>query len=381
MQIIHSINVNDAFAKGLALLRRERAEQDSRAGRVVVAPCPIVTEYAHPQQRVLFDPVRDANPFFHLFESLWMLGGRDDATWLDTYVKDFSKRYAEDDGQMHGAYGARWRQHFRDVQAYRKGGCLSSTLDQINIAVERLKADPIDRRVVIQMWDPTTDLGVDAKDIPCNLCIVPRIRVEDHAPPNAQYEATWTVLDITVMCRSNDAIWGAYGANAVHFSMLQEYMAAKLGVGVGIYYQISNNFHAYIDVLDKQTEPIHRDFIDDPYRLAPKPSVEGNYTSIYGGLRPVTPMPLLDSIDGFDEDLRRFLSRDSKAEIDDYDTPFFNYVVQPMHRAHFWHLQKKYDEALFSIEKMPANNDWRAACNLWLRRRQNALKRKEYFHR
>jgi hypothetical protein len=52
---------------------------------------------------------------------------------------------------------------------------------------------------------------------------------------------------MTVTCRSNDAIWGAHGANAVHFSVLQEYVAAAVGVLVGPMVQLSNNYHIYAD--------------------------------------------------------------------------------------------------------------------------------------
>ena len=56
---------------------------------------------------------------------------------------------------------------------------------------------------------------------------------------------------MSIVNRSNDMIWGAYGANAVHMSMLLEYMAAMTGFQVGIYYQISNNLHAYKKTLAK----------------------------------------------------------------------------------------------------------------------------------
>lgn len=56
---------------------------------------------------------------------------------------------------------------------------------------------------------------------------------------------------MTVFCRSNDIIWGCYGANAVHFSMLQEYLATYIGCPVGIYQQVSVNWHAYVEVFKK----------------------------------------------------------------------------------------------------------------------------------
>ena len=40
-------------------------------------------------------------------------------------------------------------------------------------------------------------------------------------------------------------LWGAYGANAVHMSVLQEYIAASLELEMGPYYQVSDSFHVY----------------------------------------------------------------------------------------------------------------------------------------
>jgi hypothetical protein len=54
-------------------------------------------------------------------------------------------------------------------------------------------------------------------------------------------------LNMTVFCRSNDMVLGAYGANAVHMSMLQELIAHALDTRVGTYWQVSHNFHAYTE--------------------------------------------------------------------------------------------------------------------------------------
>ena len=54
---------------------------------------------------------------------------------------------------------------------------------------------------------------------------------------------------MTVCNRSNDLIWGCCGANAVHMSYLQEYVASMVNVKVGTYTQFTQNLHAYKDVL------------------------------------------------------------------------------------------------------------------------------------
>jgi len=103
---------------------------------------------------------------------------------------------------------------------------------------------------VISMHDPVADLNVDTLDQPCNTTLY--FRVYDQA------------LDMTVICRSNDIIWGAYGANAVHFSVLQEYIAAAIDIPIGKMYQISNNWHAYTKVLASNPAPRTFDIVPGP---------------------------------------------------------------------------------------------------------------------
>jgi thymidylate synthase len=154
-----------------------------------------------------------------------MLEGKNDTASLDRYIKDFGGRYAETDGTLHGAYGYRWIHGFG--------------FNQLDVIVKRLEDNPNDRQCVLAMWDATNngedDLAGVWKDRPCNTHVYFRLRNKKE-------------LDITVCCRSNDMIWGAYGANIVQFGVLHRYMAARLEAEVGVYYQISNNYHAYLNV-------------------------------------------------------------------------------------------------------------------------------------
>jgi thymidylate synthase len=235
MQIITVNSVGGALPEGLRLLSHYGEAQDSRAGPVIVAPWPVTTHYRHPANCVLQAPLREANPFFHLVESVWMLLGRCDAAFLTPYVKDFD-RFAETSGfakgLIHGAYGARWR-WLRDDQ------------DQLAIITDRLMTDPLNRQCVLQMWDNFIygDLREDWRDRPCNTHVYFLRR-----------NNLFAELEMTVCCRSNDMIMGGYGANAVHFSILQSYMAARIGVTVGAYYQISNNYHVYMADVDRMAE-------------------------------------------------------------------------------------------------------------------------------
>lgn len=229
MNVIYGRNVHDILPKALKLLFDEGVRRESRNGPVLQYPGPVTTVYDRPNERVVFWPERDANPFFHLYESLWMLAGRNDVAGPSRYVENM-KKFSDDGVTYHGAYGHRWRKHFHTS--------LSRSEDQLAFIAKALKADPTDRRCVLQMWDTYADLGREGKDFPCNTIATFQISSRGD-------------LDLTVFCRSNDIVWGAYGANAVHFSFLLEYMAWWIGVPVGKMYQVSVNWHGYLTTLEK----------------------------------------------------------------------------------------------------------------------------------
>jgi thymidylate synthase len=208
--------VNDAYIDGLWWLKSAGLSEESRNGKVLVSPEPVCTTYAAPWERVLFDQQRDANPFFHLAECIWMLAGERNLGWLSQFNENM-KTYSDDGWNLYGAYGHRWRKHFG--------------FDQLDAVIGLLKKDPTTRRAVLTMWSPEHDLGTNSKDLPCNTHIY--------------FRTVNGTLDTTVCCRSNDLVWGAYGANAVHFSFLHEFIALAAGLIPGKMHQFSNNFHIY----------------------------------------------------------------------------------------------------------------------------------------
>jgi len=329
MDVIFARNVNDAWREAIYKMDEIGESEPSRAGDVLVSPFPVVTIYANPIERVLFDPVRDANPIFHLHEALWMIAGYNDATWLDQFVSDFSARFAEPDGRQHGAYGHRWRNHFLNEE--------TGSMDQLNEVVHLLRANPKDRQAVIQMWDPTVDLGViGLKDRPCNTQIYLRI-VEG-------------ALDMCVMCRSNDIVWGCYGANAVHFSLLQEYLAARIGVPMGQLTQFSWNWHMY-----ENTE-----------HLA---TVEG--ATAWQEMYPGT-IPLVTDVETIDADIRDYVKNPTYA-VEHVSNTFLRDTAFPMFMANELRKVRDWDTAI-SVASSIRAPDWQKATVEWLRRRRDAKK-------
>lgn len=326
--IVNGANVNHAFANGLRWLVAAGLREESRNGTVLVAPGPVLTVYEKPTQRVLFLPARDANPFFHLFESIWMLAGRNDLAFPKTFNSRFGA-YSDDGTTIHGAYGHRWRSHFGR--------------DQLNDIVEELDRDRNSRRAVLQMWDAAADLKKmlsGGRDVPCNTV--------------AYFDCRGGRLNMTVSNRSNDAIWGAYGANAVHFSMLQEYLAARLGVSVGVYRQFSNNLHAYTDIYS----------VESLLRMAEDAEGYDLYST-----KGIKPYPLVEYPSSFLVDCENFCTTPLNTS---YANSFFAQVAVPMLCA--WNARKA-DATEQEVDHHLANikaGDWRTACEAWVGRRRGA---------
>lgn len=339
---IEARSVSSALSQGLHALCVRGIKQESRVGDVLVMPVPVMTTYLNPTRRVLFSPMRDANPFFHVMEALWMLAGRNDLPWLTYFNRRFAA-YSDDGGQTQpGAYGYRWRSYFG--------------YDQLETLIVELKNNPQTRRCVLAMWDGgtySTKIGDElyyneqlsdllsaiggSADVPCNT--------------HAYFDTIDGKLNMTVCCRSNDIIWGAYGANAVHFSFLLEYVSAMTGIPMGVYRQFSNNFHLYTNVVpEAQIMPMSREV-----------ESTDQYESISMKL-----VPLVSSMDDFLEDLNNFMT-EPLGHV--YANHFFPYVALPMWNAWARHKEKDYDAALATAKHIYAD-DWRIACEQWLMRRK-----------
>jgi hypothetical protein len=326
-------SVSYALAGGLDHLLRDGVQEPSRNGPVLVAPRQVTTIYEYPTERVLFGPIRDANPFFHLMESLWMLAGRNDIAFPARFNARMSE-YSDDGKVQWGAYGHRWRHWFGH--------------DQVQRAIKELKDNAVSRRAVVGMWDPEKDPAMieAGRDVPCNTHIY--------------FDARGGRVNMTVCCRSNDVIWGAYGANAVHFSILLEYVAAHVGSPVGEYRQMSNNFHAYLNPFPREKLKAIRD--------------EALHTDFYMTASPakgVSPRSMVVSPTLWDRELGMFLCEAPGP----YNEPFFAGTAWPMLWA--WEAWKRKD---FATAVQHANDiespDWRVAALGWVARRQAKWERK-----
>jgi hypothetical protein len=324
-------NVNEALPIGLQMVQAYGQPAESRGLQTLRVHGPVATIYERPEERVLFDAVRDANPFFHLIESLWILGGSNRVELPSMFLNGIT-RFSDDGVTFHGAYGHRLRKAFG--------------FDQIIRAIELLVSKPDTRQCVMSIWHPELDMRANTKDMPCNDMVMLDI-------VNGR-------LNMTVCNRSNDAIWGAYGANAVQFSMLQEFIAIYAKLERGFYVQQSNNFHVYTDNLFwlAFNEGKH-DFghVTNPYTrgdVEARPIAESTTDAVH----------LLADCEG----MCAQVENGENLEHYEYRSTFGKSVVAHVVRGYGLYKQKRYDEAVKALNEVAAS-DWRLAMTDWVLRR------------
>lgn len=221
MQVFEGHTADDVWRKAAEYLHSDPGArvEEGRGGqtREVINGVLVIHD---PRQRWVLSRRPAINPAFALAEVVWILRGRNDSMFLDFWNSQY-KRYAGDGETYHGAYGHRIKNHF--------------ALNQLDRVYEVLLANPDSRQTVLQIWDPAVDLPDSmgrpvAKDIPCNVCAIPKVR-------NGSLE--WLQI-----LRSNDVFLGM-PYNIVQWTSLHEVLAGWLGVKVGSYVHVTHSLHAY----------------------------------------------------------------------------------------------------------------------------------------
>ncbi len=306
----------ELFEEGLNMFRVGGVLESSRAGQVVTIHSPVFMTLRNPACRVLDDPIRNANPFFHMMEFVWMMAGRRDVDWLC----QFNQRMVEfsNDGVLNAAYGYRWRKRW--------------SVDQIIAVISKLRTHPNTRQAVLMMWDPEMDNVNGLNDYACNVTILLR-----------QVKGA---LNMLVCNRSNDFIWGTLGANICHMTMLHEYIAWASGIPLGEYSVISMNMHMYTgmpnyDALSKmlRCDEIYRDV--DPENMF----LSQDYNTDFLG------------------ECDRFCAGEGLPM-----NSWLAGTALPAREAWFAHKQGKKDKALKWAGSIK-QKDWSIACQNWLHRK------------
>lgn len=307
---INGSTVGECYRDALFKMRVHGRDEDTRAGRVLTIEEPVVMTLRNPESRVLRDPARNANPFFHVMEVVWMMAGASSVNW----ISQFNHRMGEfsNDGKINGAYGMRWAQH-----------------NQINKTIKKLE-NKSTRQAVISMWNPMYDNIAGMNDYPCNTHIY--------------FRTVRGQLNMTVCNRSNDLIWGMLGANVVHMTYLHELISCATGIPLGKYQVMTNNLHIY---------ERHWPLLDTASSVNP-------HDEDFGCGPPILGADDGEDFTDFAEECEEFMHTDGQKR---YDSVWLNTVAEPMRQAYLersqaeWWIPKIMDPA------------WRKAGMEWLSRR------------
>lgn len=218
------------ISSALSILMRnvlEGTEQGSRNGRTKELAHVGVT-LREPWRREILLPERKANLAAQIAETAWVLAGRNDLEFLNHYLPR-AKDFSDDGTTWRGGYGPR----IRSWAGYTGS---ANAVDQLQHVVDLLRENPLERRAVIGIYDAVLD-AAPGKDVPCNDFLMFTNRLGK--------------LDMQVVIRSNDLMWGWSGINAFEWSVLQEIVAGMIGVQVGALHFSIASLHLYQPYWDK----------------------------------------------------------------------------------------------------------------------------------
>lgn len=234
----------NAFLKGSCqLLLQEGRRRETRGCVCYELPEPYMFKIEQPTARLITIPERKWYATLPFAESLWLASGRNNMDYIRKYLPRMDD-FSDDKLFMRGGYGPRFR-HFNgestDYQVVDTYNECPTEVDQFRYITECFKEDNATRRAIITIGDPMKDDFDESRklkhtlDVPCTRML------------HFMKDSDSNKLNLVVSMRSNDMIWGASAVNIFNFTFMQEYFATILGLDVGCYYHIANNFHFYED--------------------------------------------------------------------------------------------------------------------------------------
>lgn len=239
-----------------------RRGMNPAGNRCLEFPEPVMIRITNPLNRYVFVPERKWNKTLGWVESLWIARGDNTLEMPSAYVKNLLS-FSDDGETMRAGYGPRIRNygaHFvttfykndESCKIYNQydSRCMGAvrTTDQLKFIVDKFKQDITTREAVITIHDPIADdfnngEVLITKDTPCTRSI------------------HFMIVDGKMNCyvdmRSNDLFWGFSAVNVFNFTLMQEYVAALVGVPVGDYYHKVDNLHIYEGSLSMMTDIIN----------------------------------------------------------------------------------------------------------------------------
>lgn len=184
-------------------------------------------------------------------ELLWFLSGSTSSKELeDKYGVTIWKEWADENGNLGPVYGRQWRswvtyidngyQYETDNDWY--GISTEYTIDQIAVAIEKIKTDPNDRGNIVSAWN-VTDLP-DMALRPCHTMF--------------QFYVDGDYLDLQLYQRSADMFLGV-PFNIASYSLLLTMIAQVTGKTPRYFIHTLGDVHLYNNHVDQAKEQLSRE--------------------------------------------------------------------------------------------------------------------------
>ena len=173
----------------------------------------VLLEITNPRARLSRSESR-GRAFSCLGEFCWYLSGTDELAFIEYYIPTY--RHFSENGILFGAYGPRLLK-------------MRGMTNQLESVFRLLNRKPSSRQAVIQLFN-AEDIVDKHEDIPCTCSL--------------QFFVRNDRLELVTNMRSNDAYLGL-PHDVFCFTMLQELMARRLGVELGLYRHFVGSLHLY----------------------------------------------------------------------------------------------------------------------------------------
>lgn len=211
-------DLHDAYYSQLKQVMKEYDYVNSPRGYKSYEKLAVNFTIDNPKERLCFLPSRKSNLAFHFAEVLWYLAGVNDVEFIAYYAPSI-RQYSIDSHTLTGtAYGP------------KLFGYGEKKVNQWERVVRILKDDPDSKRAVIQLFDPSEDLGLINSDVTCTMGV--------------QFLKRDNKLDLIAFMRAND-VYRGFLSDIFSFTFMQELMAKAIGVELGSYHHIVGSLHLY----------------------------------------------------------------------------------------------------------------------------------------
>jgi len=198
-----------------------------------------------------------------LYELLWFLSGQTHIRNLKKYTKIWdawtSKEKKWSLGNTYGYQWTRWEQYLKNP---RTGKIREKHINQIQLAIDSLKKDPFNRRMVVSAWNPA-DFNRPEND--------PKKTVQ----PSACHTMFmfYVTADKRLCChltqRSGDLMLGI-PFNIASYAILTQMIAQECRLKLGEFSHYINDCHIYVNHIQGAKEQIKRKPLKKPQLIIKK---------------------------------------------------------------------------------------------------------------